>query len=114
MRRLVPGSTGSTRTVTAGNTDCNVRQKTLGPTLIFPRTRVTINTHMTVKLKGKFVLIIAKVRATGVGVASLDRPETKPVPSSSEVKLWDIETEVPPVMCPSFIFRYSGVLVSHT
>jgi len=76
MGRLVVGSIGSTDTVIGGNTD-----------------RVTANTQATVKLKGRLVLVIAMARATGLDAGSLDCPETKPAPSSSAVKLWDINME---------------------
>lgn len=96
MRRLVVGSIGSTDTVMGGNTD-----------------RVTANTQATVKLKGRLVLIIAMTRATGLDVTSLDCPETKPVPSSSAVKLGDIDMETLRVLRLPSISRYSGVFMSH-
>jgi len=80
---------------------------------LFLRTSVTVNTHAAVKLKGRLVLIMAMVRATGLGGASLDRPETRPAPSPSEVKLWDNDIEILRVLLPPVISRYSGVFMSH-
>ena len=80
---------------------------------LFLRTSVTANTHAAVKLKGRLVLIMAMVRATGLGGASLDRPETRPAPSASEVRLWDNDIETLRVLLSPIISRYSGVFVSH-
>ena len=83
MRGSVAGSIGSKDAVTCGNAHCSVRQTTLGSPVL---ARVAANTQATVKSKGRLVLTIATIRATGLDTASLDCPEIKPAPSASAVK----------------------------
>ena len=81
MRRSVARSIRSTDTVIGENTDCSVHRTESTSSTFFSRTRVTTNTHATVKLKARLGLNHREMaRANGLVFCVLRSSRNKTAP----------------------------------